>query len=393
MQPALFDELSLAGARRTAWIFGAGASVCAPYSVPTQARLLEAFAAMGPFGRTPAERAAFRRLQKRVQAHVERVLPGRPFTSRATALEEVFSWYELVRDGRELPTMPGERAAAVEALTDLVEALGAVTTVRGANTAKKFKPFPETPREPKAKAPYAELIERLLTRGERDGQAHAFAASAHRLVTMNYDISLDRCLLHLNGQGVHLDYGVPVAGLGAAQRPDGAPDEATFLLLRVHGSLNWLRCPEAACGVLHYSGDLHADADGRLCPACGRGRLLPVLVYPSFTRTYDDPVIDAVWTRTRLELTSADRWVFVGYSMPRADVHFRALLRGCLARRRAAGLSTDVVVVGRGPVALDDPNHELTLAATEYWGLFGASLRLWRATENGFTDLPARICP
>jgi hypothetical protein len=37
--PQTFETLSLGAAARTVWIFGAGASACPPYKVPTQVGL------------------------------------------------------------------------------------------------------------------------------------------------------------------------------------------------------------------------------------------------------------------------------------------------------------------------------------------------------------------
>ncbi len=388
--PRVFDSLSLSGAAGTLWLFGAGASKCEPYSVPTQYGLLKHFAAMGPFGRKYGHRQAFVALQSRVQRLVERVVPGREWTSWENCLEEIFSFYELLADDTANCT-PAENAAARKALDDLTRALWAATTVGGANTALKFKPFPESRR--RTPAPYAELLERLLRGGETRGGAHAFAASQHRLVTMNYDISLDRCLLHLNAQGVFLDYGVPVTGLGSATPPNGAADDATFLLLRLHGSLNWLRCPATTCRTLHHSGEYHADDDNAPCEACGAGPLRPALVYPSYTRRYDDPVIGAIWARTRAELLAADRWIFIGYSLPAADVHLRAVLRSCIEQRRAAGRPTEVLLVGRGPLDLSQKDLELSKAVNEYSALFADRLAVWNATEDGFGDFVGRLCP
>jgi hypothetical protein len=114
-------------------------------------------------------------------------------------------------------------------------------------------------------------------------------------------------------------------------------------------------------------------------------RIRYVIVHPSFLRTYDDPILQLVWGRTSEELVRAARWVFVGYSLPPVDVHFRELLRDCLRVRAARGGDTDICLVGRA--SLDG----LTKMAESYGAAFGDHVRVWNATANGFSDFPAAM--
>jgi hypothetical protein len=84
------DNLSLADAGRTVWIFGAGASAPAPYDVPTQAMLLSHFASMGRPG-SPIAQTKFESPKTRVREHCKRALPGLAMTDSELSLEEVFS--------------------------------------------------------------------------------------------------------------------------------------------------------------------------------------------------------------------------------------------------------------------------------------------------------------
>jgi hypothetical protein len=263
---AALTELSLSAAPRTAWIFGAGASRCAPYNVPTQFSLMARFSTQPVAGATPALRQHFRDVRGRLPGWIAQVQPGRVWTDWQVSLEEVFSHYELVATQPRLHT-PTQVAEARQALDDLTFALRAATAVFGGNNALKFRPF-ERPAGTAAR-PYAELVEHLLT----DAGAHPprnYAAGRHTFVTMNYDILLDRCLLHLDsrGLGVGLDYGFPLDNGRARRGADMAADgDAHFTLLRVHGSLNWARCLN--CGAVFSTWAKHAQSGpGEVCAVC-----------------------------------------------------------------------------------------------------------------------------
>ncbi|MCK6570681.1 hypothetical protein L6V77_06145 [Myxococcota bacterium] len=390
--PAALTELSLSAAPRTAWIFGAGASRCAPYNVPTQFSLMARFSTQPVAGATPALRQHFRDVRGRLPGWIAQVQPGRVWTDWQVSLEEVFSHYELVATQPRLHT-PTQVAEARQALDDLTFALRAATAVFGGNNALKFRPFE---RPAGTAAPYAELVEHLLT----DAGAHPprnYAAGRHTFVTMNYDILLDRCLLHLDsrGLGVGLDYGFPLDNGRARRGADMAADgDAHFTLLRVHGSLNWARCLN--CGAVFSTWAKHAQTGpGEVCAVCEAESLASIMVHPSYTRVYDDPVIARVWAGTRRALAGADRWVIIGYSLPAADVHFRALLREARARRRAQGLATEVVLVGRRPAPEENQAapDEFERAVSEYRALFADDLRVWDATPRGFGDFVRALRP
>ena len=388
----LMDALSLGSANQTAWIFGAGAPRCKPYNVPTQFGLLRHFARQPVAGATPALRDAFTAARGRLPGWVNRVQPGREWTDPRVSLEEVFSHYELMLLP-DAPHTPKERTEARQALDDLLLALRAATSVFGSQTAKKYRPFERGAGE---SAPYAELVERILT-GAGTHLPRNYEAPKHTFVTMNYDINLDRCLLHLDarGLGTGIDYGFTLANARSRNAPPVPSDaEPAFRLYRVHGSMNWLRCD--ACGAVISTGHRHAQlSPGDRCGACDAEALSHLLVYPSYTRVYTDPVIGTVWRRTREALEAADRWVLIGYSLPPADVHFRSLLRGSLARRSAAGLETEILQVGRRPAPEEHAPKpdEFDLAVDTHEALFGDAVTFWDATANGFADFVRALRP
>lgn len=55
--------------------------------------------------------------------------------------------------------------------------------------------------------------------------------------------------------------------------------------------------------------------------------LEPFLITPTFTKVFDNTHIQMIWHNAHVELSEADKIVFIGYSFPEADYHFRTLLR------------------------------------------------------------------
>ena|SRR6266568_801708 len=65
----------------------------------------------------------------------------------------------------------------------------------------------------------------------------------------------------------------------------------------------------------------------------------------TFTYRKDLQGYHAVWDAARLSLQLAGKWLFIGYSMPEADVEVRHLLKSTqLARRDPTTLLIDVIL-------------------------------------------------
>lgn len=379
MSPGMISRLPLSGATRTVWIFGAGASAPPPYRIPVQTALLTRFATMKRTG-GPSFLAKFEELRTAVREHCRRVQPGLGMEDPLLSLEEVFASYELVRNAPK--STRDERLDAEKAISELREAIRVATYVFGPGSANKWRPHSRNG----VRSPYAELLEQLYPAAAASGHGR------HILMTFNYDICLDRCAINLRQSPASLDvdYAIPLSN----HRYDDAPrfeppaGPSPVLLLRTHGAVNWLRCH--ACQSVFTTVNRHASVvDAKQCWACSRAALEHVLVHPSYFRTYDDPLIRLIWGRCHEELVRADRWVFIGYSLPAADVHFRQLLRDCLRERDHRKFDTDVVLVDRGPTS-DAPFQR---AVQTYSIMFERRLRVWEATPNGFADFVQAVDP
>jgi NAD-dependent SIR2 family protein deacetylase len=205
-------------------------------------------------------------------------------------------------------------------------------------------------------------------RREQAGGAHARFARAlalrqagrpFALITLNYDTLLDEALRE---EGLVPDY-----GLLGGDRPGGP------LLAKLHGSLNWARCP--ACGRVtvlgpgaHRGAPLASPPVG--CPQCGCPRLRRLIISPTWLKSYDGSQLQPVWDRALEAVQRAERIVFVGYSMPPADVAVHHLIRRGLLARQAS--PPQVEVVNHAPQGA--PEHAQAVR-DRFLHLFGADVR------------------
>jgi hypothetical protein len=199
----------------------------------------------------------------------------------------------------------------------------------------------------------AELMQALVRRVEsaKGGPLHredllSFAQGClqggNTCVTFNYDDVLDRALYDASGtapNGWHPDtgYGFVLPSSATCVRPGTLrTPPAPLLLLKLHGSLNWrlkLGAPPAAMDALVHHEDWSADASSvaGLDSEQVERHLAPgrFIVPPLFAKTAvnDRPILGRLWTLAHQALGQAERVVFLGHSMPAADVAAAFLFR------------------------------------------------------------------
>lgn len=116
-----------------------------------------------------------------------------------------------------------------------------------------------------------------------------------------------------------------------------------FKLMKLHGSANWLWCPNCNRLFTGVGGndsvwDLYVKE--RKCRFCGeqyskssgsssiRAPILqPFFISPTYVKKFDSPHIQMTWHNAFLDLSEATDVIFIGYSLPEADYHVRNLLR------------------------------------------------------------------
>jgi len=120
-------------------------------------------------------------------------------------------------------------------------------------------------------------------------------------------------------------------------------------LIKLHGSLNWLYCnvcnslmvkltnkERLLAGILEAA---HGSNDEEINNCPRDGSLMRALITPpAYKKDLSHPVISSLLIEASHELRTARKVVFIGYSMPEADVHIKAILT-------RAGLQNKEVVV------------------------------------------------
>lgn len=187
------------------------------------------------------------------------------------------------------------------------------------------------------------------------------------LLTTNYDILLDQALW---AAGEWIEYGT-----GGEH-----PQHDARLLLKLHGSFNWLYCPNcdevtvfANEQVLRLPLDASRQAP---CPRDG-APLRSVLVPPTLVHSLHSRQLRNIWAEAHSALRSAERVVVVGYSMPDADVEIQYLLQHALSLN--TGLQDGGVVVVNA-----------SAESLERYQRFLGSRRV-QAVHGGFSELVASL--
>lgn len=165
-------------------------------------------------------------------------------------------------------------------------------------------------------------------------------------VSLNYDILADNALAEAY-QHVDLDYGVEFANFAESGWTRPREGRST-LLLKIHGSLNWLYCPVCkglwitpkTKGVIKLISRRSRQA--KRCEGCG-GSYVPILIPPTFFKVMSNPYLVAVWEKAEQLIRSCRRIVFCGYSLPDADMHIKYLLKRGQMNRRGPRLKVFVV--------------------------------------------------
>jgi hypothetical protein len=127
-----------------------------------------------------------------------------------------------------------------------------------------------------------------------------------------------------------------------ARKPSGA----TLRVVKMHGSINWLYCDSCrrsfwfpATKSSEIAKQLLSDSEWEqidpkrvrhpqwLCRYCENVPLGTRLATFSFRKALDFPQFHQSWLAAESILRTAERWIFIGYSLPEADYEFKYLLK------------------------------------------------------------------
>jgi hypothetical protein len=187
------------------------------------------------------------------------------------------------------------------------------------------------------------------------------------IVSTNWDIVVER---HCRDTALPFHYGIPTELVGG-----GDVGLSGLAILKLHGSSNWCYCDSCRRLFAYSDGkgvlkdwlflekrDFEAlgDAesvryldnyrsliiDERRCGYCDV-RLSTRVATFSFDKALGFYQFQGVWEEALRRLREAERWIFIGYSLPEADFELRHMLKTAqLAGPRNRQLSVDLVVDG-----------------------------------------------
>jgi len=169
-------------------------------------------------------------------------------------------------------------------------------------------------------------------------------------------------------------------------------DRTSVPVVKIHGSVNWLYCDN--CRQLYWfpPGDavtvamqlITRDEGEKLglmdvercarwqCLNCAKVPLTTRIATFSFLKALDFPMFEKSWLSAEQLLIDADKWVFIGYSLPAADFEFKHLLKRVQLSRRP---EPEFVVITGGS------KESCNYTYTNYQKFFG---RCIKTTENVF---------
>ena len=181
-----------------------------------------------------------------------------------------------------------------------------------------------------SKLPYARFVHLL----QREELVKRFA-----FLSMNYDILLDR-VLYASGF-CEPDYRID-GFYDPSDASNRTSDTSRVPLLKLHGSLNWRVCER--CHVLRnlnrfavWPNSGCVDCDGRFAK--------PMLIRPTLLKDFRHRIWKGIWREAGHIIAKAKTWIFVGYSLPMADVWMLRLLAQSVRSGGIKAEEREVIVV------------------------------------------------
>ena len=196
------------------------------------------------------------------------------------------------------------------------------------------------------------------------------------VLTLNYDTVVER---HLDSKDKakrlkRLQNAIGPPGSGCLGPPapmfrGRAPGERG-VFAKLHGSIDWITCPNENCPNRHYiqaiSAYYPANRDGPKfagmnrshCDTCGWSSEI-VIVPPTAAKPFERfPRLSVMWSQAHEALRQAQRWVFIGVSFAATDFHLSTLLRAASRDARAfrgtRKHTGQICIVNKGKEAAED---------------------------------------
>lgn len=211
----------------------------------------------------------------------------------------------------------------------------------------------------------------------KDYQAFFSYLKKHRttapptIITTNWDTLIES---YCGKNSFNYSYGFSQPYTSNAIKESGKNHD--LLLLKIHGSANWLRCLN--CGSIsifeknYAATSLFEDNRTEKCPVCGQEKtphgasMQPELITPTMMKSLSNQLYTNLWSSAAQELRNATHIIFVGYSLPIADFDFRYMLQ----KNVTSSAKIDVILTPNSNPDLAPDNLKDLLPAKRYMDIF-----------------------
>lgn len=177
------------------------------------------------------------------------------------------------------------------------------------------------------------------------------------VISFNWDLVLDHLLFQ---------DGLSARGYGLSPKLGSGP-----LLLKPHGSLNWYDAGQTRKVKVGKRTTIFSHKDSKkrieafLLPRGISSKIgrtyTPLIVPPTYLKSFEEPVLQRLWKHTTALLSTPKKMVFLGYSLPSADLHAQFILR-CGFHNQLEGrirtAQTRYQATGRADIEIVDPDQE-----------------------------------
>ncbi len=189
-----------------------------------------------------------------------------------------------------------------------------------------------------------ELLYRTLDYALKGGPCRKHRALAERMkqgdivLSLNYDILMDNALFSLGrvrDSGYKMNF-YKVNTDGRWVEPNTGRSQVT--LLKLHGSLNWVRCGLCGSLLLYRYAKQTLTSGFFQCPRCSSGESVAehMMIPPLHSKDYRDKDMAFLWVQADRMLKEFSNVVCIGYSFSPLDSDMDALIRRMRSRQTHA---------------------------------------------------------
>lgn len=162
------------------------------------------------------------------------------------------------------------------------------------------------------------------------------------VISLNWDTLFESIINEVdspgNKSGTDIDFCVFSDTLGnpARNTPPKSEPPISVKIMKLHGSINWLYCPN--CGRLYIDRYRNIGVDYKTpCPNCpgaaGQDIILEeMIITPTMLKEFQNHHLRLTWQHAFIKLSRADIVVFIGYSLPLADFELRYFFKKALPK-------------------------------------------------------------